>query len=119
MLNEPHNSVGALFFPIYAGKSSRRISAKRTNNASQVFRNIAQGILTSKHIALGSFARRIKAKRGSGVAIKAVARKIACYYYRTTFLERGIEEYERHLKERQLLFLERMARKLNLSLQPA
>lgn len=107
-----------------SGKSSRRISAKRTNNASQVFRNIAQGILTSKHIALGSFARRIKAKRGSGVAIKAVARKIACYYYRTitqghAFLERGIEEYERHLKERQLLFLERMARKLNLSLQPA
>lgn len=106
-----------------SGKSSRRVNVKRTNQASQLFRNVAQGILNSKHLALGSFARRIKAKRGSGVAIKAVARKIACYYYRTMtkgvqFLEKGIEQYEKQLKERQMKFLENMARKLNLTLLP-
>ncbi len=107
-----------------SGKSSRRVNVKRTNQASQLFRNVAQGILISKHLALGSFARRIKARRGSGVAIKAVARKIACYYYRTmtkgvAFLEKGIEQYEKQLKERQITFLHNMARKLNLTLLPA
>ncbi len=104
-----------------SGKTSWRINVKRSNHASQLFRNAAQGLLTSKHLALGSFARRIKAKRGSGVAIKAVARKIACYYYRTItkgemFVEQGIKQYEEALKERQRQYLQRMANKLNMAL---
>lgn len=104
-----------------SGKVSRRISMKRHNKAGQLFRNIAQGILTSKHLALGSFGRRIRARRGSGVAIKAIARKIATYYYRvmskgTGFVEKGIEQYERQLKERQLKLLQKMALKHNLQL---
>jgi len=106
-----------------SGKMSRRISVKRTNKASLLFRNIAQGLLTSKNLALGSFARRIKAKRGSGVAIKAVARKIACYYYRVmtkgeVFLEKGIQLYEENLKEQKRNYLEKMARQLNMQLIP-
>lgn len=64
-----------------SGKMSKRITMKRHNNAGQLFRNVAQGILNSKHLALGSFGRRIRARRGSAVAIKAIARKIATYYY--------------------------------------
>jgi transposase len=87
-----------------SGNVSRRISVRRSNKASLLFRNIAQGLLTSKQLALGSFGRRIRAKRGSGVAIKAIARKIACYYYRVmtkgeAFVEQGILKYETQLYE--------------------
>jgi transposase len=107
-----------------SGNVSRRISVKRSNKASVLFRNIAQGILTSKHIALGSFGRRIKAKKGSGVAIKAIARKIACYYYRVMtkgemFLEKGIAAYETQLNQQKLKYLERMASKMKMQLIPA
>lgn len=106
-----------------SGNVSRRITVKRTNKASLIFRNLAQGILSSKHLALGSFGRRIKAKRGSGVAIKAIARKIACYYYRVMtkgdgFVELGIMKYEENLKEKQKKYLEKMAIKLNMQLIP-
>lgn len=104
-----------------SGKTSQRITMKRHNNAGQLFRNVAQGILTSKHLALGSFGRRIRARKGSGVAIKAIARKIATYYYRvmtkgTAFVEKGIEQYEKQIKEVQLKQLNKMAIKHNLQL---
>jgi len=106
-----------------SGKMSRRISVRRTNKASSLFRNIAQGLLTSKQLALGSFGRRIRAKRGSGVAIKAIARKIACYYYRVmtkgeAFVEKGIQLYEAQQREQKRRYLEKMASKLNLQLLP-
>lgn len=107
-----------------SGKTSRRISARRSNKASLLFRGIAQGILTSKYLALGVFGRRIRAKRGSGVAIKAIARKIACYYYRVmtkgqAFVDIGIQLYENRLKEQKRKYLEKMALKMNLQLVPA
>lgn len=106
-----------------SGKMSKRVSMKRHNNAGLIFRNLAQGILNSKHLALGSFGRSIRARRGSGVAIKAIARKIACYYYRVMthggeFVEKGIQAYEDHLKEKQKKYLEKMAFRLNLQLIP-
>lgn len=107
-----------------SGNVSRRVVAKRTNKASLLFRNVAQGILASKHLALGSFGRRVRSKRGSGVAIKAVARKIACFYYRVmtkgvAFVEKGIEMYEAQQKAQQQKYLEKMALKLNMHLVPA
>lgn len=106
-----------------SGNVSRRLTVKRTNKASLLFRNIAQGILTSKHLALGSFGRRIRAKRGSGVAIKAIARKIACYYYRVmtkgeAFVDKGIALYEELQKQQQKKYLERMATKMKMQLVP-
>jgi len=97
-----------------SGKMKKRVTIKRHNTAGQIFRNIASGILNSKHLALGSFGRRIRARRGSAVAIKAVGRKIATYYYRVMkhgeeFVEIGINKYEEYLKQRQLLFLEKTA----------
>ena len=102
-----------------SGKMSKRISMKRHNNAGLIFRNLAQGIMNSKHLALGSFGRSIRARRGSSVAIKAVARKIACYYYRVMtkgieFVEKGIKTYEEHILEKKKMNLEKMARKLNI-----
>jgi transposase len=107
-----------------SGNMKRRLTVKRTNKASLLFRNIAQGILTSKHLALGSFGRRIRAKRGSGVAIKAIARKIACYYYRVmtkgeAFVDKGIALYEEQLKEQKRKYLEKMAINMKMQLIPA
>lgn len=106
-----------------SGKMSKRITMRRHNNAGQLFRNVAQGILTGKHLALGSFGRRIRARRGSAVAIKAIARKIACYYYRVmtkggTFVAEGIATYEQYLENQKLKHLEKMALKLNMKLSP-
>jgi transposase len=97
---------------------------KHHNKANLLFRNLAQGMLATKHVAIGSFARRIKAKRGSSsIAIKAVARKIACYYYSVmtkgeAFVEKGIAFYEEQLKEQQKKYIQKQALKLNMQLVP-
>lgn len=106
-----------------SGTMSRRLNVKRTNKASLLFRNIAQGLLVSKYLALGSFGRRIRAKRGSAVAIKAIARKIACYYYRVmtrgeAFVDKGIAFYEEQQKQQRKKYLERMAAKMQMQLVP-
>lgn len=106
-----------------SGKISKRITMKRHNAAGQLFRQLGQGILTSRHLALGSFGRRIRAKRGSGVAIKAIGRKIAEAYYRvmtlgSEFVEQGIVAYEKQIANDQLTRLARLARKHNLQLVP-
>ena len=106
-----------------SGNFSRRVTVKRTNKASLLFRNVAQSILASRHLALGSFGRRIRAKRGSAVAIKAIARKIACYYYRVmtkgeAFVDKGIALYEEQQKEQRKKYLERMALKMQMQLVP-
>ena len=107
-----------------SGKMSKRVTMKRHNNAGQLFRNIAQGILNSKHLALGAFGRRIRARRGSSVAIKSIARKIATYYYRvmtkgTEFVEIGIKNYEQYIEQQQLKHLNKLALKLNMRLVEA
>lgn len=106
-----------------SGKMTNRIVMKRQNKAGQLFRNLAQGILTGKHLAWGAFGRNIRARRGSSVAIKAIARKIACYYYRVmtkaeVFVAQGIAAYEQHLQDRKRKYLEKMAIKLNMHLVP-
>jgi transposase len=106
-----------------SGKGVKKIRMKRQNKAGQIFRKIAQGILTSKHLALGAFGRRIRGRRGPAVAIKAVARKIACYYYRvmtkgTDFVEIGIQAYEQHQRKQQERHLEKLALKFNMQLLP-
>ena len=104
-----------------SGKMMRKVNSLHHNKASLMFRNIAQGMINTKHVAIGSFARRIKAKRGSGVAIKAVARKLACYYYRVmtkgeAFVEKGIELYDERFKEQKKRYLIKQARLLNMKL---
>jgi transposase len=56
--------------------------------------------LISKQPGLGAFARRIKAKRGAAIAIKATARKLAELYYDIftkgmVYVEQGVIKYER------------------------
>jgi transposase len=109
--NEKHFTSWLKLCPMResSGHMSRKKKMKRTNKAGQIFRVIAQGIMNSKHLALGSFGRAIKAKRGPKIAIKAVARKIAEYYYRVMvhgveFVEKGIEAYENMIKEKKIRY---------------
>ncbi len=82
-----------------SGKKNKRTNKKHRPKTGQIFRQIAQSLIESKKIALGAFGRRIKAKRGAGVAVKATARKLAVLYWRLNmkgleFVEKGIKDYE-------------------------
>jgi hypothetical protein len=77
--------------------------------------------LNSKKIALGVFGRKIRAKKGGAVAVKAVARKLAVLYYRLQtkgleYVEKGIQEYEEKLVEQKQRNILKAARNIGLEL---
>lgn len=87
--------------------------------AGQIFRKIGQSLLTSKNIALGSFGRKLRAKKGPSIAVKAVARKLAESYWNImvnglTYVETGIKKYEENLLAQKHKTLLRLANELNL-----
>ena len=76
-----------------------------------------------KHTWLASFYRRIRAKRGAKVAIKATAYKLAKLIYLVLtkgwdYIEEGIAKYEQRIREMQLRILKKMARQLKFQLVP-
>lgn len=98
-------------------KKNRRKSGRP--KAGQIFRQIAQSLLTSKHIALGAFGRRLSVRKGSPVAIKSIARKLAVLYWRImvkgmAFVEEGIKKYEEQLLIQKQRSLNRLAKELNV-----
>ena len=89
--------------------------------AGQIFRQIAQSLIESKTIALGAFGRRIKAKRGPGIAIKATARKLAITYYRLMvnggeYVEKGIAQYQKQMQDNKEKWLRKSAKELGYQL---
>ena len=89
--------------------------------AGQIFRQIAQSLIESKKIALGAFGRRIKAKRGPGIAVKATARKLAALYWRLMvkgldYTEKGIKAYEEKMKMQHEKWLTKTAKNLGYQL---
>ena len=104
-----------------SGKMNKRSKRRSVTRAGQIFKQAAQSILISKQPGLGSFARRLKSRKGSGIAIKATARKIAEMYYRVfdkgmDYVEQGVKKYEEKLKQQQIKFLIRKATELNLQI---
>lgn len=76
-----------------------------------------------KHTWLASFYRRIRAKRGAKVAIKAAAYKLAKLIYLVLtqgweYVEEGIAKYQERIRQQQLKTLEKLARQLNFELLP-
>lgn len=89
--------------------------------AGQIFRVIAQSLINSKHLAIGAFGRRLRARKGPAIAIKAMARKLAEQYYHTMidgveFVEFGIKKYEEQIKQQKVKTVLRLANELNLSI---
>lgn len=64
-----------------SGKSAKRVKKFPMHPAGQVFREVAQPLLNSKHIQLGVKGRKLRARKGPQIAIKALAKKIAELFY--------------------------------------
>ena len=102
-----------------SGKSKRRAKMKGRPAAGQIFRLIAQSLINSKHIALGAYGRRLRARKGPAIAIKAMARKLAEMYWRVMvkgvdYAEQGVKKYEEQIKLQKLKTMSRLASELNL-----
>ncbi|MCE5226443.1 MAG: hypothetical protein LLG05_11385 [Porphyromonadaceae bacterium] len=87
--------------------------------AGQIFRQIAQSLLTSKHIALGAFGRRLSARKGSPIAIKSIARKLVVLYWRImvkgmAYVEEGVKKYEEQMLIHKQRSLNRLAKELKV-----
>jgi transposase len=102
-----------------SGKMRRTKKKKGIPKAGQIFRTIAQSLLNSKKIALGAFGRRLRSRKGSPIAVKATARKLAVMYWRIMvkgidFVETGIQKYEEQIMEQKRRSLNRLAKELKM-----
>jgi transposase len=107
-----------------SGKMRRRYKGKQHTAAAQIFKEAAQSLLNSKHIGLGSFARKVKSRKGPQIAIKATARKIAVLYYNAItkgmeYVEKGIKEYDSKAKQTEIQRLTKQASRLGFALTEA
>jgi len=105
-----------------SGRVRRRIQRYLTR-AGQILCRAVQCMAVGKHTWLASFYRRIRAKRGSKVAIKATAYKLAKLIYLVLtqgweYVEAGIEKYEKRVRETQFKALKKLAKTLNYELVP-
>lgn len=106
-----------------SGKKNKSKS-KGKPTVGQIFKQMAHGLLNSKYIGWGAFARRLRGRKGPAIAIKATARKLAAQYWRlivkgADFVEKGLEAYDAILKEQKKRRLEKLAFELNMELVPA
>ena len=102
-----------------SGKTNKRVKGTRCNKSGQIFKEIAQALINSKYIAIGSFIRKLRARKDTAIAIKAGARKLATAYYNaltkgTDYVEQGIKRYEEQIKQREKAALYRLAKKHNM-----
>jgi len=77
-----------------SGKRKGRVKRKR-NRAGRLFCMMATSLVRSKNMALGAFYRRMAARRGGLLANKALARKLAAWFWRVMvkgddYVENGI-----------------------------
>jgi transposase len=103
------------------GKTSKRVKGTRCNKTGQIFKEIAQSLINSKHIAIGSFIRRLRARKDAAIAIKAGARKLAIAYYDTLtkgrdYVEQGIKKYEEQIAKREKAALHKLAKKYHVEI---
>lgn len=104
-----------------SGKIKKRVRGVPCNQSGQIFKLCAQSLMNSKTTAVGSFIRKIKAKKDAGTAIKAGARKLAIAYYNaltngTEYVEQGIRKYEEQIKQREIKALKKLAGKHNFKI---
>ena len=104
-----------------SGLVHKKVKGTKCNKAGQVFKECAQGLLNSKYLAIGSFMRKLKARKDAGIAIKAGARKLAMAFFNaltkgTDYVEQGTKKYEDQIKQREKAALYRLAKKHNMQL---
>jgi transposase len=111
----PHNDISG-------GKVLRSKPLKGNRRAAQVLRLAAQ-TLGRTQTALGSYYRRLRARKGPARAITATAHQLARMLYhilkhRTPYQPQSQETYEHHLRQRAIRHLKRTATRLGFTLLP-
>lgn len=110
--------------PSSAQSGKRRQREKRhLTRAGHILCRAVQCMAVGKHTWLASFYRRIRAKRGGKVAIRATAYKLAKLIYLVLtkgweYVETGIKLYEQKVRQTQLAVLKKLARQLKYEIQP-
>ena len=84
------------------------------------FRLAAQVLLRSQSY-LGAQYRRLRTRLGAPKAITAMARKLACLFYRLLrhgqpYVDKGAQYYESRYREQQIRSLTKRAKKLGLEI---
>ena len=107
---------------ISGGRVIRHTRAHHTNRVGNAFRIAAQSLVRSTSY-LGARYRYLRAKLGGLRAVKAMARVLACVFYRLLtkgqlWIDRGADEFERRRQQRDLASLQRRARSLGMQLIP-
>jgi transposase len=102
------------------GKILNRRTRRVVNRATVAFRNAALTLLRSQSY-LGAQYRRLRTRLGAPKAITAMARKLACLFYRLIkhgqpYVDKGTEYYEAKYREQQIRSLAKRAQKLGLQL---
>lgn len=100
------------------GKVLKRRTPKVVNRAKVAFRQAASTLLQSKSY-LGAQYRRLRTRLGAPKAITAMARKLACLFYRLLtkgqqYVDKGAQYYESRHREQQIRSVLKRARQLGL-----
>ena len=109
--------------PVTGGKPIKKRGPRiQPNRAAQAFLLAAQAVAKAQS-SLGAFFRRIKARDGWAVAIKATAHKLAVIFYsmmknKTPYREAGVDYYEKRYRQKLLKSLEKKAISLGYQLAP-
>jgi transposase len=108
---------------VSGGKVVRHVRAAGRQRVANALRMAAQALSRSQSY-LGARYRRLRARLDGPVAVKAMARYLACLIYRLVtkgqaYVDRGAAHYERQRQERERRTLERRASHLGLKLVPA
>jgi len=107
---------------VSGGRVIRHTREHRTNRVGNAFRMAAESLIRSNSY-LGARFRYLRAKLGGPKAVKAMARVLACLYYRLVtkgqeWIDRGNAEFERRRQEREFAKLNRQAQQFGMKLVP-
>ena len=102
------------------GKVLNRRTPKVVNRAKVAFRQAASTLIRSQSY-LGAQYRRLRTRLGAPKAITAMARKLACLFYRLLqrgqqYVDKGTEYYEERYREQQVRFVIQRAKQLGIQI---
>lgn len=105
-----------------SGKRKGKVKLQR-NRTGRLFCMVAQSLIRTKDCALGGFYRRLAARRGGLIATKAVARKLAAWFWRVMvkgedYIEKGLAHYAEQVRKSKESALKRLAKELGRELVP-
>lgn len=103
-----------------SGKVLDRRTPKVVNRAKVAFRQAASTLIRSQSY-LGAQYRRLRARLGAPKAITAMARKLACLFYRLLkhgqqYVDKGMEYYEQCYRAQQIRSVIKRAKQLGLQI---